>query len=284
VREATMTLPDGRALAYSDLGAPRGPVVTYSHGAPGSRLDLVIFDDALAAADVRVIAADRPGYGRSSPQPQRRREDWPGDLADLADHLEIERFAVLGLSTGGQYALACAASLRHRVVAAGIVGGDTDFAWPDAWNDFPETEGTLMRIGDVSEAVAWCEARYGRDGGRFLEGGMGEMPPADQAVLEDEAFTSSLMATVGEAFRQGVEGYAQDMVIQGQPWSFDPGSITTPVWIYHGEVDTLTPVGHGRHTASLIPRCHIEIWPDEGHLSVIRRIPQLANDLVASLR
>jgi pimeloyl-ACP methyl ester carboxylesterase len=279
-----MMLPDGRTLAYTDVGARGGPVVMYSHGAPSSRLDLVIFEDALAAVDVRVISADRPGYGRSSHQPGRRREDWPTDVAALADYLDIEGFAVLGLSTGGQYALACAALLPHQVVAVGVVGGETDFSWPGAWNDYPEAEGTLMRIGDLSEAAAWCEARYGRDGSRFLEGGMGGIPPADERALEDEAFATGLMATVGEAFRNGVEGYAQDVVIQGQPWLFDPGSITAQVWIYHGEADTLTPVAHGRHTASLIPGCHLELWPDEGHLSIISRVPQLANDLVAPLR
>jgi pimeloyl-ACP methyl ester carboxylesterase len=70
-----MSLADGRRLAYTDLGAPSGPLVMYFHGAPSSRLDLVVFHDALAALDVRVVSADRPGYGRSSPQPGRGRED-----------------------------------------------------------------------------------------------------------------------------------------------------------------------------------------------------------------
>src|SRR5687768_14570055 len=45
--------------------------------------------------------------------------------------------------------------------------------------------------------------------------------PADLAALEDEAFATALMTTVREAFRQGVDGYAQDVVLQGKPWAFD---------------------------------------------------------------
>lgn len=56
-------LPDGRTLAYTEVGAPDGTVTFSFHGAPGSRLELVELEGAFAAAGVRVIAADRPGYG-----------------------------------------------------------------------------------------------------------------------------------------------------------------------------------------------------------------------------
>jgi hypothetical protein len=68
----------------------------YFHGAPGSRLDLAQFEDALAALELRVISADRPGFGRSTPQSGRRREDWFTDVAALADQIGVQRFALLG--------------------------------------------------------------------------------------------------------------------------------------------------------------------------------------------
>lgn len=66
-RNASMTLSDGRVLAYTDLGMSAGPVVMYFHGAPGSRLDLTIFTDTFAARGVRVISTDRPGCLQLSP-------------------------------------------------------------------------------------------------------------------------------------------------------------------------------------------------------------------------
>ena len=107
--DTTMTLPDGRSLAYTDCGAPDGPLVVYFHGAPTSRLDLIGLEESFSALGVRVVSPDRPGYGRSSPQPGRGFNDWPGDVAALADHLGVERFAVMGLSSGGPYVVACAA-------------------------------------------------------------------------------------------------------------------------------------------------------------------------------
>jgi pimeloyl-ACP methyl ester carboxylesterase len=284
VLDASVTLSDGRQLAYTDLGAPKGPVVMYFHGAPTTRLDLGIHEDAFTERGVRVVSPDRPGYGGSSPQPGRRWEDWPSDVAALAAQLGVERFAVLGLSSGGPYAVACAALLPDRVASAGIVAGATDFGWPGAWDGYLETEAALMRIGDEAEAVTWCEARYGPDGSGFIEGGLGELAPADAARLQDERLATNLITTVGEAFRQGVGGYAQDITLQGKPWSFDTGAIVAPVSILHGEADTLVPVAHARHTAELIPTAKLLAWRDEGHLSLIPRIPELTAELVAPLR
>jgi pimeloyl-ACP methyl ester carboxylesterase len=283
MRDLSVQLPDGRTLAYTELGAPTGPVVMYFHGGPGSRLDLAMFDDDLAARGLRVLSADRPGYGLSSPLPGRRREDWPADVAAVADHAGIGRFAVLGLSSGGPYAVACAALMPDRTAAAGVVGGESDFAWKGAWEGYPEDEGALMRIGDEAEATSWCQARYGPDGDRFMEASNGELAAADQAALDDETFATALVTSIREAFRQGVSGYAQDIVIQGRPWSFDPRAIVAPVAIHHGEADTLTPVAHARHTAALAPGARLTIWPNHGHLSLISEIPAIAADLVIAL-
>jgi pimeloyl-ACP methyl ester carboxylesterase len=283
--DASMTLPDGRRLAYTDLGASNSPVIMYFHGAPSTRLDLAILEDAFAALDVRVVSPDRPGYGRSAPLAGRRREDWPSDVAALADHLGVERFAVTGASSGGPYAVACAALLPDRVASAGVVCGVTDFGWDGAWDGYPESEGALMRIGDEARAVAWCEAHYSTDGSGFLQGGLGdELAPVDHAALEDEELAAALFATVSEAFRQGVGGYAQDIVVQGTPWSFDAGAIIAPVKVLHGEADASTPVAHARHTADMIAGAKLSTRPDHGHISILTEIPPLAAELAGALR
>jgi pimeloyl-ACP methyl ester carboxylesterase len=281
--DTSMTLPDGRVLAYTDCGAASGPLVLYFHGAPTSRLDLVDLDDAFAALGVRVVSPDRPGYGGSSPQPHRSWNDWAPDVAALADHLEVERFAVIGLSSGGPYVVACAALLPQRVAAAAVVAGVTDMSWPDAWTGYEESEATLMRIGDETAATAWCEARYGSDGAKFFDDA-GELAPADEAFLSDEAMATGFFTTVGESFRQGVAGFAQDITVQGTPWTFDVTAITAPTTVVHGEDDTLVPIAHGRHTADIVPAATFVPLPGHGHLSTMTELTQLCSDLTASLR
>ena len=60
--------------------------------------------------------------------------DWATDAAHVADALGAERLAVVGLSGGGPYALACgaAAPLAGRVAAVGVLGGVVPSVGPDA--------------------------------------------------------------------------------------------------------------------------------------------------------
>jgi pimeloyl-ACP methyl ester carboxylesterase len=201
----------------------------------------------------------------------------------LADHLGIDRFAVVGMSSGGPYAVACASLLPDRVASAGVVAGVTDMGWSGAWEGYDEAEAELMRVGNEAEAVAWCEEHYGADGSRFFEG-LGDLAPADLALLADEAMATGLFTTFGEAFRQGVGGFAQDITVQGRPWAFHPNIIAAPARVLHSEADTFVPIAHGRHTAEIIPGAELVTWPDHGHVSLLTEIPQLSADLVPSVR
>ena len=101
---ATVTLPDGRDLAYEEYGDPAGFPVLSFHGGLSSRLDAAPADAAARDGGVRLVAPDRPGMGLSTFQPGRRLVDWPADVTSLADALGLERFAVMGWSAGGPYA------------------------------------------------------------------------------------------------------------------------------------------------------------------------------------
>jgi pimeloyl-ACP methyl ester carboxylesterase len=142
LRDAAVTLPDGRRLAYTEWGLPDGPPVLGFHGTPGSRL-WCPDEDATAALGVRLILPDRPGIGGSDPLPRRRFGDWPADVEVLADTLGLDTFGVVGYSAGGPYAAACAALMPARLTGVAIVDSRvlTTFNWaerPEAveeWSD-----------------------------------------------------------------------------------------------------------------------------------------------------
>lgn len=278
VIDASMILGDGRTLAYTECGTPGGPAVLYSHSAPASRLELTFLEERFRQLGVRVISPDRPGYGRSSSLPGRGLEDWPRDVAALTGHLRIERFTVAGFSSGGPYALACAAAMPGRITGTGVAAGVTDMGWAPAWDGFFEPEADLMRVGDEAEATRRCEERYGSDGSGYAGLDL-DLGPSDIQVLQDEATTTALFASMIEAFRQGIAGYAQDITVQGRPWSFDPARITSPTKILHGAQDTFAPPAHARHTAEIIPGASLTLLEGHGHLSLIQQLPALAASL-----
>jgi pimeloyl-ACP methyl ester carboxylesterase len=283
MRDAQISVTGGRELAYTDIGEPGWPCVFFFHGAPSSRLRLAYLEQQFLAKRLRVVSPDRPSYGRSLLQPSRSMADRPLDVAELADALGIDRFVVAGHSSGGPYAVACAALLPERVSAGIILGGVTDMGWPSAWDGYLESEAELMRMPDEEEAIAWCVERFGSDGSGFLTASGFELPEPDEQLYADEEVARLLTAARAEAFRQGVAGYAQDILIQGRPWPFDPGSITAPVHVVHGELDTVLPLAHSRHTSELIPGSTLRVLPGHGHFTILGELPTVASTLGRTL-
>ncbi len=274
-----VTLPDGRRLAFIDIGEPDRPCMVFFHGAPMSRLHLSYLEPQFMAERIRVISPDRPAYGGSTPQPGRSLDDWPDDVAAVARALGIDRFVVAGHSSGGPYAVVCAALLPALVRAAIVFGGVTDMAWPGAWDGYVESERQLMRLPGEDAAVAWCAERFGADGSGFESASDFEFPEPDSALFGDSDAGPAIAAAVQEAFRQGVAGYAQDMVVQGRPWPFEPGGITVPVHVIHGDRDSTVPLAHSRHTAELIPTSTLRILPGHGHMTTLTELPALVSAL-----
>ena len=132
---ATVTSPDGRTIGFDDQEPPDGIAVLWCHGGPGSRLEPVWLRDEAAAAGLRIVGVDRPGYGLSTPRPGRTIADTVADLLAVADHLAIEQFVTVGVSTGGAYALATAALAPSRVLGVVACRAVTDMAFQPARGD-----------------------------------------------------------------------------------------------------------------------------------------------------
>ena len=102
-------------------------------------------------------------------------------MAAIADALGIGRFAVLGHSGGGPHALACAALLPERVIAAVSVSGPAPFDadgldWFAGWSPGIAAENRAAAGGRAALEAYWAEAEPEDMGAFFTE--------ADIAALE----------------------------------------------------------------------------------------------------
>ena len=132
LRDDAIRLRDGRRLAFVEWGDPEGAPVFFFHGMWLSRFDCP--DEAVTASSrVRLVTVDRPGVGGSDVLLRRTYGDWPSDVVELADALEVERFGVVGWSAGGPYAAACAARIPERLTGVGI-GASDDLSYDLAEN------------------------------------------------------------------------------------------------------------------------------------------------------
>ncbi len=107
IREGTVPMPDGRRIGYAEYGVRGGTPILHFHGLPGGRF-YDLDPAALRTAGAWMFTLERPGIGLSDPKPDRTLLDWADDVAAFADHVGIDRFAVLRTSAGAPYALAAA--------------------------------------------------------------------------------------------------------------------------------------------------------------------------------
>jgi pimeloyl-ACP methyl ester carboxylesterase len=157
--DQTLVLSDGRTLGYALWGEPGGTPVLLVGTSPGSRLlcpDL----PATVAAGVRLVTVDRPGSGRSDPDPHPGMARWVADTGALVDHLRLERLGLVGWSGGGQFALAAAAGLPDRVTS--VHGGYYAQRLPHASEVYTRAADHLLAIplwGDILGSLALPQGR-----------------------------------------------------------------------------------------------------------------------------
>jgi pimeloyl-ACP methyl ester carboxylesterase len=265
-------LADGRRLAYDVYGLAAGRPILYCHGFPGSRREAELTAAAATHLGIRVIAPDRPGVGLSDFQPNRTLLDWPADVSALTDALGLQRFAVLGVSGGAPYALACAAALGSRLTSVGLVAGLAPLDHPGASAGMRAQNRLLFllyrrvpRVGTglyrLLAALVGC-----RPEGIFTLL-TGRLPLPDQAVLRGQP-RQILIGSFREALKQGYRGGDRELFLYARPWGIDLPTISQPVQLWHGERDATVPVAHGRFLAQVIPRCQSFFAPQEGHFSL----------------
>jgi pimeloyl-ACP methyl ester carboxylesterase len=262
-----VTLSDGRALAYAEYGGSGGMVVFYLHGTPGSRLEGAMLSEAAIRSGVRLIAVDRPGFGKSDFLAGRRFIDWPEDLTKLAEALGVRRFSIIGLSGGGPHALACARKAPRGLRAVAVVSG----AGPPeaALADASRVRRALFRIArrilpSTTRFTLWLTAQ----GVRRLPAWMIARFP-DAKVLSRPSVRKAFRRDLIEAFRQGIDGAALEYDSFLRDWGFRLQDIKTPVHVWHGEKDRVVPPRVGRYVAATIPDARATFVPDCGHLMIV---------------
>lgn len=273
-RTQTATFHDGHTIGYNICGDPTGRPVFYFHGGPGSRLEALAFHASALKHGFRLIAPDRPGHGASDYQPGRTLLDWPHDLLHLADHLKIDRFGVIGASSGGPPLLACALAIPGQLTfAIDLAGAAPVYRDPQMLQQL----GTIDRFFAKSGAwlPAWLfalpfslinvMAKRITSGEQFIKFFDSSLCAADQALLHDPNFAHFIIRDMQESFRQGARGPADDALLIYKEWGFTLDKIRQPVHIFHGTADRLVPFSFSEYVHSQLPQSTLTPKPAAGH-------------------
>ncbi len=199
---------DGDRVFWEVCGDPLGRPAVVLHGGPGSGCS-AWFRELFDPRAYRVVLFDQRNCGRSTPHAGAPGIDLANnttaslvaDIERLREHLEIERWLVLGGSWGSTLALAYAESHAERVTEMVLFGVTTgrhsEFDWtfrggvgvlfPEQWERLRAALPAALRDADVVEAYhrllndpdpevcrraaeAWC----------LWESATPEWPPSDR--------------------------------------------------------------------------------------------------------
>jgi pimeloyl-ACP methyl ester carboxylesterase len=280
-----VALRDGRKLQCRAEGPADGTPVVQLHGMPGGRLDTAPAE-LLERLNIRLITYDRPGYGGSDPHPGHRVVDGAADVAAIADHLGLDRFAVVGRSGGTAYALAVAAELGDRVTRLALLVPVVH----------PSLMGEDFHKGMYQEQFAGAaEERHAARREAFLADPTDPTPifgiPLNELSDTDRSIITSnwehLCRYHAEGLKQGSAAWDENFAAQWRrPWGIDFADVRAEILVWTAGGDEFTPASHAVRLAQQFPsnRCRLYVvsGTEVGHFGAMMIKPGVFGWLTAS--
>jgi len=265
-RAATRTVqtPEGRTVAYATFGSASGAPLLAFHGTPGSRLFGRLLDTQAREQDVRVVAIDRPGFGRTESVPGFGPADVPDLVDPVLDSLGCSRVGVLGFSGGAPYALALAAARPDTVRSVDVVSGAVA---PSLVEEPPRQ----MRL------LSGMARRTPRVLGWLLRGQswLARRRPAIIAsqYTDPESAPESAVETVAAEFREAMAetraGTIRELQAVGTTWPVDLETVEPSVRLWHGDRDENVPIEGARRLETRLPNATLLTVEGADHLQTL---------------
>jgi pimeloyl-ACP methyl ester carboxylesterase len=279
--ELLLRHPNGRTVHCSIIGArDLKKVVFYSHGFPASRIEAVTAHQQALKLGLTIVALDRPGFGASEWYEGRRFEDWSEDVRLVADHLEVARFAVLGVSGGTPTAVAAAAAMPERVSSLVVVSGVGPVDGPQALAGMNIANRVLLRLAQsapwLAQGFVWSLAHVWRTfpGAVALWFGM-LLPAVDRRIVERREVGIVLAKNIKEALSQGARGTVSEFMLLASDWSALLARVAVPTSIWHGDADTYVPISMGESLHQGIKGSSFHKVVGGGHFMILDTMDQV---------
>ncbi|MBH0168287.1 alpha/beta fold hydrolase [Fictibacillus sp. 18YEL24] len=274
MNDSTMILSDGRRLGYSVYGDPDGiPLLLLFHGTPGSRVWFTEDDPIAKELSICLIATDRPGYGLSDKKNNGTLLDYAQDIKELAEHLQLDTFSVLGVSGGGAFAAAVTSALPKKVDTCILVCTATPFKNGKP----PKTMSKENRLAFyLTNHFPWLLKLIEKSKKKLvdhkpevykenLKKGGSHLSDWDNKILLDDDVLENGVLHSKEAYRQGVDGVIDEGKLLTRDWGFKVEDLERPVIVWHGEKDTFSPIIEVKNMANKIPYVKTNYLEEAGH-------------------
>ena len=274
-------LSDGKKLCYAEYGDPNGEPVFLFHGNPGSRLSWGLYPESPFLQNIRIIAPDRPGYGRTEFKKQAL-EKWPQDITELADHLGINDFHLFAPSGGGPYALACAWQIPERLKSVGLFGS----VGPYTKESVEGVNKPLRILWSLANRLFFLVkfqnrvmAKKARKNPFKLFAAIRdlELSEYDKQITNKKGIENIFINVFPESYLQDGIGSAYDVTLP-KNWKIPLSQIKSKIVLWHAEEDFL--VGNmTKYLANNLPNSELISLPKVGHLWIMEHVKEVLEKL-----
>jgi len=274
-----LTLKDQRILSYAEAGDPKGKPIFLFHGLHSSRLEVALIDQKMKENNIRVIAIDRVGIGHSTFKENHTLFDTVDDVVELAEHLKIERFSVLGTSSGAKYALACAKKIPKRLNAVFCLSSGVPIEFFN--DDMPMENRVMLKLLQKApwliKSLFWLSfARISQEPKKvdaFLGNIIYPLDKIDKGLLANNPKIKEQFAKqCRESYLQGVEGSVADAKLDmfEKTWGFELEDIDfSPIYAWHGSLDRGIPLSVAKVLEERVKGLEFKTLDGEGHLTLV---------------
>lgn len=268
--EPSTVAVNGRQLAYATYGDPEGAPVLVLHGTPGSRRLGSVFDREAKRAGIRILAPDRPGYGRSAPWPEYTVDDAGRVITAVLDDVGARTAGVVAFSGGAPYALTAARTRTDRITRVDVVSGATP---PGSSEHTPPVQrvlrtlatGTPLVLRGLFRGQAWLAGRLDPT---FVAA---QYTTKERAEALPDEVKEVLKADFVEALARSRRGVVTEFRHTATPWGSDLEGIDIEVEFWHGEEDANVPVADARRLSAAMPTAKLHTLAAADHLGALLR-------------
>ncbi|KAF9738723.1 hypothetical protein PMIN06_011142 [Paraphaeosphaeria minitans] len=244
--------------------------------------------------------------GQSSFVANRTILDYAKDVRVLSQHLNLQRFGILGVSSGAHYALACARTLpKERLSGVGILSGMGTYEKTDielvpmpsratGWlaRNVPRVLRMVTNafVAGLRRIVKWkwVQKRLDQivqDAKQYKNEWEKDALGAPTQEETDERWTPKasrerLLNALFEPFHQGSNGVVKEAALVSQPWGFRLEEIENTVTIWHGAKDTNAPIEWIRAMARKIPGAVLNEYEEDTHGSMVKHVNAVFGSLI----
>lgn len=261
----------GRVIAWHEFGQTEAPTATavYCHGTPGTGYEALFLDEAARELGIRIIAPDRPGLGASDAVPYRLVGTWAEeDAAAIIDHLELDRFSVIGFSGGGPHAMSLAALHSDKVEQLILLA---PFTHHPLWESHLGLNLTPLRVHFSHLTLSWFPKPLIDLTSRALTRPLASASTLASALGRDvQGHTAAYRMAISHdyALQFSIEGGVQDEYAIQDDWGFSETTVKTPVHLWVAGRDMAVKPARARNLGLRLG-AQIHELPRDGHFSLL---------------